>query len=112
MGVAAVSPDGSWLATTEEGAIRIWDPVSGRERAVLAIQHGRVSAAAVSPDGSWLATTEEGTMQIWDPTNGQIQALMRVDHAFSAFSWLGTEGVAAASWAGLYVFDFLAGPPH
>src|ERR1035437_4684861 len=112
MGVAAVSPDGSWLATTEEGAIRIWDPVSGRERAVLAIQHGRVSAAAVSPDGSWLATTEEGTMQIWDPTNGQIQALMRVDHAFSAFSWLGTEGGAAASWAGLYVFDFLAGPPH
>jgi len=112
VGVAAVSPDGSWMATTEEGEIRVWDLASGRERAVLAIQHSHKSTATASPDGSWLATTEGGTMRIWDPTTGQVQALMRVDHAFSACSWLSTTGVAAASWAGLYVFDLLVDPPH
>jgi WD40 repeat protein len=112
VGVAAISPDGSWLATTEEGTMRICDPSSGREGAVLANQHGHINAAAASPDGNWLATTEEGTMRVWDPATGRVQALMRVDHAFSAFSWLGTTGIAAASWAGLYVFDLLADPPN
>ncbi|WP_306317084.1 MULTISPECIES: NB-ARC domain-containing protein [unclassified Streptomyces] len=74
----AISPDGTWLvAAGEGGALRIWDPKSGRK----AVQFGwaddtgavhRPNAVAISPDGSRLATVcHDGAVAIWDPDTGE-----------------------------------------
>ena len=80
--VLAVAPDGSWLASGgHDGAVRVWDPVSGQERAAMAGHEadflGGVAALAVAPDGSWLASGgHDGTVRVWDPVSGQDRAAM------------------------------------
>ncbi|GAA3246747.1 NB-ARC domain-containing protein [Dactylosporangium siamense] len=64
---AAAAPDGGWLATAgQDGAVRIWNPVSGELRCTLA--HA-ATVLAVAPDGAWLATADRG-VRIWDPVTG------------------------------------------
>jgi WD40 repeat protein len=65
----------------------------------------------IAPDGSWLATSsEDRRVRIWDTATGQSQAAMRVEDTIFACAWHGTGGLAAAGAAGLYKFDFRAGP--
>jgi WD40 repeat protein len=67
-----------------------------------------VTAAAVAPDGTWLATAStDGTARIWDAAGWHAQVMMRVDRSLVDCSWLGTEAVAVAGSAGLYLFSFL-----
>ncbi|MFD4994684.1 WD40 repeat domain-containing protein, partial [Streptomyces buecherae] len=63
----AISPDGTWLATTsDDGTARIWD-LAGNCTATLTGHSGFVESVAISPDGTWLATTsDDGTARIWD----------------------------------------------
>ena len=74
----AVAPDGSWLASGSwDKTVRIWDPVTGRERAVLTGHMDRVTALAVAPDGSWLASGSwDKTVRIWDPATGRERAVL------------------------------------
>jgi WD40 repeat protein len=112
----AVAPDGSWLASAGRGrAVRIWDVATGGERAVLEGHIGPVWAVAVAPDGRWLASAgDDRTVRIWDAATGQTRALMRVEDNLRAAAWLEASVLAAGGWAGLYLFDFLAGtgPGH
>jgi WD40 repeat protein len=71
----AVAPDGSWLASADDGGeLRIWDPATGTTRHTLTGHTGhtgRISALVVAPDGSWLASADNGgELRIWDPATG------------------------------------------
>ncbi|MCT2592998.1 hypothetical protein LHJ74_24310 [Streptomyces sp. N2-109] len=95
---AAVSPDGTWLATTStDQTVRIWDPTTGTEVRTLTGHTHAVRAVAVSPDGSWLATHGDGTVRIWDPTTGtEVRTLTSHTRAVRAVAvspdgtWLAT----------------------
>ena len=74
-----VASDGSWLATAStDGTARVWDPATGRERAVLKDHAGWVRAMVVAPDGSWLATADDdGKIRLWDPATGRQRTMLR-----------------------------------
>jgi WD40 repeat protein len=72
----AIAPDGTWLATTGyDGTVRIWDAVSGVQRAQLDGHTSPVAGVAIAPDGTWLASTsDDGTVRIWDAVSGVQRA--------------------------------------
>ena len=74
----AIAPDGNWLATAgEDGTARIWDALTGRERAKLTGHRGAVTAVAIAPDGNWLATAgDDRTTRIWDAVTGPERLTM------------------------------------
>ena len=101
----AIAPDGTWLATSgwTDQTVRVWDPVTGLQRAALtsADHTGGVMAVAIASDGSWLVTAgQDGSVRIWDPpagpprlfATGRIRHTSLVDFAPDG-SWLAT-----ASW--------------
>jgi WD40 repeat protein len=52
----AFTADGQTLATASwDGTLRLWDAVSGRERAMFPLRVGQLTALAASPDGTRLA---------------------------------------------------------
>ena len=82
----AVAPDGTWFATTSsDRTVRIWDPVTGRQRATLTGHTSEVTAVAVAPDGTWLATADrDGTVRIWDPATAQQRATLTTSRVTAA----------------------------
>jgi hypothetical protein len=108
----AVSPDGTWLATTSsDSTVRIWDADPGRSTTTMTGHGDGVNAVAVSPDGTWLATTgEDGTVRIWGAATGHLVTMMRVDGALTSCCWLPDgSGVAVTGAAGAYLFAFEPG---
>ncbi|MGW7307477.1 NB-ARC domain-containing protein [Streptomyces sp. NPDC054835] len=69
----AIAPDGTWLATTsEDGTVRIWDPVTGRETGCLGSHADKLYRVAIAPDSTWLATLgRDRTARVWDPATGR-----------------------------------------
>jgi serine/threonine protein kinase len=76
----AISPDGTWFATTSmDRKAQIWDTTTGRERARL--DHPSVvRAVVISPDGQWLATASDDKMaRIWDASTGREYIRLEFD---------------------------------
>ncbi|MFL5328861.1 MAG: protein kinase domain-containing protein [Gemmataceae bacterium] len=70
------SPDGSVLATADEdGAIRLWNPITGELRETLRGPRGPVVALAFSADGQSLVTGgNDQVVRLWDIRTGNLRA--------------------------------------
>ena len=69
----SLSPDGSLLATIEDGlqVPHAWELPSGKARAVFEGHGDKVNSVAFSPDGKHVATTSgDETIRIWEATAG------------------------------------------
>lgn len=69
----AFTADGAVLATAgQEGAIRLWDVASGRQRAVLRGHEGAVQALAYLPDGKLASAGADGVLRLWDTSRRRL----------------------------------------
>jgi WD40 repeat protein len=77
--VAAFSPEGRLLATTEHfnsaNSIKVWDVESGALRHTLLGHSDMITALVFTPDGRWLASSgKDGTIRFWNPGTGEAEA--------------------------------------
>jgi WD40 repeat protein len=82
----AFSQDGRWLAaTTEGGAVRIWNATTGHIIRDLPSDAMRASFVAFSPDGRLMATGSwRGTVWLWDVPTGELVFTLRAGHTLPA----------------------------
>src|SRR5262249_9593066 len=68
----AFSPNGEQLATASwDKPVRLWDVITGQERATLRGHAGVVDAVAFAPDGQALASASwDKTVKVWDLAGG------------------------------------------
>jgi len=82
----AVSPDGSWLATSSivsrrGGTFIVWNARRGTEVARVQAHSRPLTSLSVSSDGQRVASASEGTVKLWE------LATMRELAAFSTRGW-------------------------
>jgi WD40 repeat protein len=100
----AYSPDGSRLATAgHDGAVRLWEPDTGRLVRILVGHRGNIRSLAWSPDSKTLASASwDGTVSLWEADTG------RVRHTLKGH----TGGVNAVAWAPKSAVLATAGNDH
>jgi WD40 repeat protein len=99
---AVFAPDGKTLATSAHGAIRLWDPKTGKELHASEGHTGVVNALAVSPDGRTLATGswEDFTVRLWDTTTQRQRHVLRGHTAYIRAVSFAPSGRTLASAGG------------
>ena len=72
-----ISADGRWLAAGEyEGAVRVWDLLSGKQTNRLKLKERQVSPVALASDGVTLAACSGRELKIWQlPEGRELQAI-------------------------------------
>jgi WD40 repeat protein len=82
----AFSPDGKLIASADQdGAIRIWDTLTGKEVRAIQADTKRIWSVAFSPDGKLLASSGwDKTVRVWDTATGR-QTLLLNGHTAHAF---------------------------
>jgi WD40 repeat protein len=98
----AFNPDGQTLAWgTAAAAVRLSDPTTGTERAVLTGHTGNVVSVAFSPDGQTLASASlDGTVRLWDRTTGQERAAFKGHTGGANCVAFAPDGLTLASASG------------
>jgi WD40 repeat protein/serine/threonine protein kinase len=110
---AAFSPDGRRIVSgSQDGAVKLWDAISGRELLSLQAHQGMVSGEAFSPDGRRLASAGlDYTARVWDAQTGQKLFTLEghQDRARVAFSPDGTRLASASQDGKVKVWDVSTG---
>jgi WD40 repeat protein len=100
----AVAPDGTWLATaSHDRTVRLWDVVTGEQRAILSGHEDAVTSVEISPDGTWLASASwDCTVRIWDATTGAARHVLTGHDAVVSGVAIAADGrwLASTSWDG------------
>jgi dipeptidyl aminopeptidase/acylaminoacyl peptidase len=109
----AVSPDGRMVATGgQDGAVRLWEVASGKQRRAMYGDKAFVRGAAFSADGRLLATgSSNGTVRLWDMATGRrlhTFAGHRGEVVAVAFAGRGSTLVTASHDATALVWDLPA----
>ncbi|HJS51594.1 MAG TPA: hypothetical protein VJ781_06810, partial [Pyrinomonadaceae bacterium] len=61
-----LSPEGSRLATSEDGTLKLWDAATGLELLSIKTGAGKIESIAFSPDGKTLAVApSDGTIRLF-----------------------------------------------
>jgi len=91
----AFSPDGKALvsggspgwnvATPDRGVLRLWDAVTGAERASFTTQRQWVLSLSFSPDGRILAAADRGSIVLRDATDGAQWIVLPCETKFPQF---------------------------
>ncbi|MFJ4428832.1 hypothetical protein [Streptomyces bobili] len=69
----------SWLALSsrEERSVRIFDTITGGQRAILDQHSAPLCSITTAPDGSWLATAAlDDTVRVWDTTTWRTMRVL------------------------------------
>ncbi len=79
----AISPDGNTVASGFAQKIKLWDTLTGREKATLTGHRRVVQQVAWTPDGKTLVSsdTEEATVRSWDLDSGKERTILRTGRA-------------------------------
>jgi WD40 repeat protein len=97
------SPEGRLLVGGVDRRAKIWDAVTGEERATLEHKKGYVSALAFSPDGETLAAGSFASVTLWNTNTWQPHTIIQKAHRYAvsgvAFS---PDGKTLASVGGHY----------
>jgi WD40 repeat protein len=92
------SPDGSLVATAQADTVRVWDAVTGAQRASLGGYLPELLAVAVSPDGTRIATAgSDGTARIWDAVTGTQRATLSGHHGEVTAIAFSSDGAAVVT---------------
>lgn len=83
----AFRPGGSFLATGgDDGTIRTWDPMTGKQQTAFTAHAGPVRSIAFRPDGAVIASAgDDRTVRVWDAGTGKSQAQL-TSHTGSVLS--------------------------
>jgi dipeptidyl aminopeptidase/acylaminoacyl peptidase len=98
----AWSPDGALLAAcVNDGAVSVWDPVSGHLRRSIKGHPAAVSNVAWAPDGARLASASaDKTVRIWNPLTGQpLTTFQGHESQINCVAW-SPDGALLASGGG------------
>jgi RNA polymerase sigma factor (sigma-70 family) len=103
---ARFAPDGTALLTTDgAGAIKLWDPATGKVRRSWKGPAGSLFDAVFSGDGKVLATFGpggDGQVRFWDPPAGKLIRAFKVD-ASTARIALSADGKLLATLGSRYI---------
>jgi WD40 repeat protein len=92
-------PDGKLLADVGDGAVRLWDAVSGKEVRRLAGRERPVSTFVFSPDGKFLISGgQDGAVRRWEVASGKEVACFTGHKECVRHVALAADGSWIASW--------------
>ena len=77
----AINSEGTIVVSASaDASLRIWDALSGMERAVLVGHTAIVTAVAISHDGTTcVSASNDGTVKLWDVSQGQLLQSLQLD---------------------------------